>query len=191
MHFLPDVYVECDVCKGKRYNRETLEIRYKGRNIHDVLLMTVTEALDFFSAVPVVARKLRTLCDVGLGYLRLGQAATTHSGGEAQRVKVSAELYRPHLQKTIYLLDVTTVGLHYEDVQKLIDILNRLVAAGNSVVLIEHNMDIIKSADYLLDFGPEGGVGGGNLIAKGTPEEVANNKHSHTGKYLKRVLKGR
>lgn len=191
MHFLPTVYVTCDICNGKRFMKETLEVKYKKKNIYEVLSMTVEEALDFWSDIPAIHDRLKTLGEVGLGYLTLGQSATTLSGGEAQRVKISAELYRPHLQKTIYLLDEPTVGLHYEDVQKLIDILNRLVAAGNSVVLIEHNMDVIKSADYLLDFGPEGGVGGGTLVAKGTPEEVANNKHSHTGKYLKKVLKGR
>ncbi len=208
MHFLPTVYVTCDVCNGKRFTKETLEVRLKlnkprrssdevgvptkasGKNIFEVLSMTVEEAITFFEDIPAIYDRLKTLEEVGLGYLQLGQSATTLSGGEAQRVKISAELYRPHLQKTIYLLDEPTIGLHYEDVQKLIDILNRLVSAGNTVVLIEHNMDIIKSADYILDFGPEGGVGGGNLVAKGTPEEVANNKHSHTGKYLKRVLKG-
>ncbi len=191
MSFLPTVYVTCDICDGKRFMKETLEVKYKKKSIYDVLEMTVEEALAFFNDIPAIHDRLKTLGEVGLGYLRLGQSATTLSGGEAQRVKISAELYRPHLQKTIYLLDEPTVGLHYEDVQKLIDILNRLVQAGNSVVLIEHNMDIIKSSDYLLDFGPEGGVGGGKLIAKGTPEDVANNKNSHTGKYLKRVLKGR
>ena len=153
--------------------------------------MTVEEALQFFNDIPSIYDRLKTLDEVGLGYLELGQSATTLSGGEAQRVKISSELYRPHLQKTMYLLDEPTVGLHYEDVRKLLDILNKLVGAGNSVVLIEHNMDVIKNADYVLDFGPEGGVGGGKLVAKGTPEEVANNKNSHTGKYLKRVLKGR
>ncbi len=191
MHFLPTVYVTCDICNGKRFMKETLEVKYKKKNIYDVLEMTVEEALEFFHDIPAIHDRLKTLGEVGLGYLKLGQSATTLSGGEAQRTKIAAELYRPHLQKTIYLLDEPTVGLHYEDVQKLIDILNRLVVAGNSVVLIEHNMDIIKSADYILDFGPEGGVGGGTLVAKGTPEEVANNKHSHTGKYLKRVLKGK
>ncbi|MEK7109516.1 MAG: excinuclease ABC subunit UvrA [Patescibacteria group bacterium] len=188
MHFLPTVYVTCDICNGKRFTKETLEVKYKKKNIFDVLSMTVEEALEFFNDIPAIYDRLKTLDEVGLGYLQLGQSATTLSGGEAQRVKISSELYRPHLQKTIYLLDEPTVGLHYEDVRKLIDILNKLVAAGNSVVLIEHNMDIIKNADYVLDFGPEGGVGGGNLVAKGTPEEVADNKHSHTGKYLKRVL---
>jgi excinuclease ABC subunit A len=191
MHFLPTVYVTCDVCLGKRFTKETLEVKYKKKSIYDVLEMTIEEALAFFEDIPAIYDRLKTLEDVGLGYLRLGQSATTLSGGEAQRVKISAELYRPHLQKTIYLLDEPTVGLHYEDVRKLIDILNKLVAAGNSVVLIEHSMDIIKSSDYLLDFGPEGGQGGGTLVAKGTPEEVASNKHSHTGKYLKKVLKGR
>jgi excinuclease ABC subunit A len=189
MHFLPTVYVTCDICNGKRFMKETLEVKYKKKNIYEVLEMTVEEAIKFFEDIPAIYDRLKTLEEVGLGYLKLGQSATTLSGGEAQRVKISAELYRPHLQKTIYLLDEPTVGLHYEDVQKLIDILNRLVNAGNTVVLIEHNMDIIKSADYILDFGPEGGVGGGNLVAKGTPEDVANNKNSHTGRYLKKVLK--
>jgi len=207
MHFLPTVYVTCDVCNGKRFTKETLEVKIKGnkprrpdksgvgvptetsgKNIYDILRMTVEEALQFFGDIPSIYDRLKTLDEVGLGYLELGQSATTLSGGEAQRVKISSELYRPHLQKTIYLLDEPTVGLHYEDVRKLIDILNKLVGAGNSVILIEHNMDIIKNADYVLDFGPEGGVGGGKLVAKGTPEEVANNKHSHTGKYLKKVL---
>lgn len=191
MHFLPTVYVTCDICNGKRFTKETLEVKYKKKNIYDVLEMTIEEAIEFFNDIPAIYDRLRTLDDVGLGYLKLGQSATTLSGGEAQRVKISSELYRPHLQKTIYLLDEPTVGLHYEDVRKLIDILSKLVAAGNSVVLIEHNMDIIKSADYVLDFGPEGGEGGGNLVAKGTPEEVANNKNSHTGRYLKKVLRGR
>ncbi|HVV39262.1 MAG TPA: excinuclease ABC subunit UvrA [Candidatus Paceibacterota bacterium] len=191
MAFLPTVYVTCDICNGKRFMKETLEVKYKKKSIYDILEMSIEEALVFFNDIPAIYDRLKTLEEVGLGYLKLGQSATTLSGGEAQRVKISAELYKPHLQKTIYLLDEPTVGLHYEDVQKLIDILNRLVNAGNSVVLIEHNMDIIKSADWLLDFGPEGGVGGGKLIAKGTPEDVANHKTSHTGKYLKRVLKGR
>jgi excinuclease ABC subunit A len=191
MHFLPTVYVTCDVCNGKRFTKETLEVKYKKKNIYDVLKMTIEEALQFFNDIPAIYDRLKTLEEVGLGYLELGQSATTLSGGEAQRVKISAELYRPHLQKTVYLLDEPTVGLHYEDVRKLIDILGKLVAAGNSVVLIEHNMDVIKSADYILDFGPEGGQGGGNLVAKGTPEDVANNKNSHTGKYLKKVLRGR
>lgn len=189
MHFLPTVYVPCDVCKGKRFMKETLDVHYKKKNIHDVLKMTVEEALKFFEDIPAIADRLKTLDEVGLGYLELGQSATTLSGGEAQRVKVSSELYRPHLQKTIYLLDEPTIGLHYEDVKKLIEILQKLVNKGNTVVVIEHNMDIIKSADYILDIGPEGGEGGGQLIAKGTPEEVANNEKSHTGKYLKKALK--
>ena len=191
MAFLPTVYVTCDVCNGKRFMKETLEIKYKKKNIYDILEMSIEEALAFFADIPAIYDRLKTLEEVGLGYLKLGQSATTLSGGEAQRVKISSELYKPHLQKTIYLLDEPTVGLHYEDVQKLIDILNRLVNAGNSVVLIEHNMDIIKNADWLLDFGPEGGVGGGRLVAKGTPEDVANHKTSYTGKYLKRILKGK
>ncbi len=191
MSFLPTVYVTCDVCNGKRFMKETLEVKYKKKSIYDVLEMSIEEAIQFFNDIPAIYDRLKTLEEVGLGYLKLGQSATTLSGGEAQRVKISAELYRPHLQKTIYLLDEPTVGLHYDDVRKLIDILNRLVAAGNTVVLIEHNMDIIKNADWLLDFGPEGGEGGGKLIAKGTPEDIANHKYSHTGKYLKKVLKGR
>ena len=171
--------------------KETLEVKYKKKSIYDVLEMSIEEALEFFKDIPSIHDRLHTLGEVGLGYLKLGQSATTLSGGEAQRVKISAELYKPHLQKTIFLLDEPTVGLHYEDVQKLIDILNRLVAAGNTVVLIEHNMDVIKNADWVLDFGPEGGQGGGRLIAKGTPEDVANHKTSHTGAYLKKVLRGR
>jgi len=189
MHFLPTVYVPCDVCKGKRFMKETLEVKYKKKNIYDVLEMTVEEALTFFEDIPSIYDRLKTLNEVGLGYLKLGQSATTLSGGEAQRVKISSELYRPHLQKTIYLLDEPTIGLHYEDVKKLIEILQKLVDKGNTVVVIEHNMDLIKSTDYILDIGPEGGVGGGKLVAKGTPEEVANNDKSYTGKYLKKSLK--
>jgi len=189
MHFLPTVYVPCDVCKGKRFMKETLEVRYKKKNIYDVLRMTVEEALKFFEDIPAIADRLKTLDEVGLGYLELGQSATTLSGGEAQRVKISSELYRPHLQKTIYLLDEPTIGLHYEDVKKLIEILQKLVNKGNTVVVIEHNMDIIKSCDYIIDIGPEGGEGGGQIVAKGTPEEVANNDKSYTGKYLKKALK--
>ncbi len=189
MHFLPTVYVPCDVCKGKRFMKETLEVKYKKKSIYDVLKMTIEEALEFFNDIPAVHDRLKTLDEVGLGYLELGQSATTLSGGEAQRVKISSELYRPHLQKTIYLLDEPSIGLHYEDVRKLVEILQKLVNKGNTVVVIEHNMDIIKSADYILDIGPEGGEGGGQLIAKGTPEEVANNDKSYTGKYLKKALK--
>jgi len=189
MHFLPTVYVTCDVCNGKRFMKETLEIKYKKKSIYDVLRMTVEEALTFFEEIPAIYDRLKTLDEVGLGYLEVGQSATTLSGGEAQRVKISSELYRSHVQKTIYLLDEPTVGLHYEDVKKLIEILQRLVNKGNTVVVIEHNMDLIKSSDYVIDIGPEGGDGGGNLVANGTPEEVANNKNSHTGHYLKKVLK--
>lgn len=189
MHFLPTVYVTCDVCQGKRFMKETLEVKYKKKSIYDVLKMTVEEALKFFEDIPAIYDRLKTLEEVGLGYLEVGQSATTLSGGEAQRVKISSELYRSHVQKTIYLLDEPTVGLHYEDVKKLIEILQRLVNKGNTVVVIEHNMDLIKSSDYIIDIGPEGGDGGGELVAKGTPEEVANNKKSYTGQYLKKVLK--
>lgn len=188
MHFLPTVYVTCDVCHGKRFMQETLEVDYRGKNIHDVLSMTVEEALEFFKDIPAISDRLKTLFEVGLGYLELGQSATTLSGGESQRVKISSELYRPHLQKTIYLLDEPTIGLHYEDVQKLIEILQALVVAGNTVILIEHNMDIIKSADHVIDIGPEGGGEGGRVVATGTPEEVAQSG-TYTGKYLKKALK--
>jgi len=191
MHFLPTVYVTCDVCNGKRFTKETLEVKYRKKSIYDVLRMTIEEALEFFEDIPAIYDRLYSLQEVGLGYLELGQSATTLSGGEAQRVKISAELYRPHLQKTIYLLDEPTIGLHYEDVRKLIEILQKLVDRGNTVVLIEHNMDVIKSSDYLIDIGPEGGVGGGEVVAKGTPEQVAKVDRSHTGKYLRKVLKGR
>ncbi len=189
MHFLPTVYVTCDVCAGKRFDKETLAVKYKKKNIYEILRMTVEEALTFFEDIPAIHDRLQTLGDVGLAYLELGQSATTLSGGEAQRVKISSELYRPHLEKTIYLLDEPTVGLHYDDVAKLLDVLQLLVQKGNTVVLIEHNMDIIKCSDYLIDIGPEGGVGGGKIVAVGTPEDVANNPKSHTGKYLKKVLR--
>jgi excinuclease ABC subunit A len=189
MHFLPTVYVQCDVCDGKRFMKETLEVTYRDKNIHDVLNMSVEEALLFFEDIPSIYDRLKTLDAVGLGYLELGQKATTLSGGESQRVKISSELYRPMLQKTIYLLDEPTIGLHYEDVKKLIEILQKLVDKGNTVVVIEHNMDIVKSADYLIDIGPEGGVGGGSIVVKGTPEEVAEVKDSYTGQYLKKALK--
>jgi excinuclease ABC subunit A len=189
MHFLPTVYVTCDVCLGKRFDKETLTVKYKKKNIYEVLRMTVEEGLKFFKDIPAISDRLQTLLDVGLGYLELGQSATTLSGGEAQRVKISSELFRPHLEKTIYLLDEPTVGLHYDDVHKLLEVLSKLVNKGHTVVLIEHNLDIIKSSDYIIDFGPEGGVHGGNLVAKGTPEEVANNAKSYTGKYLKKALK--
>ena len=188
MHFLPTVYVTCDICDGKRFTKETLEIYYKGKNIYEVLEMTVEEAVDFYKEVPSIHERLYTLFEVGLGYLKLGQSATTLSGGEAQRVKIASELYKPHTQKTIYLLDEPTIGLHYEDVRKLIEILQALVNHGNTVMVIEHNLDLVKSADYVIDIGPEGGTGGGNLVAKGTPEEVANVEKSHTGKYLKRSM---
>lgn len=189
MHFLPTVYVTCDVCNGKRFMKETLEVKYKKKSIHDILKMTVEEALTFFDDIPAISDRIKTLSDVGLGYLELGQSATTLSGGEAQRVKIASELYRPLQNKTMYLLDEPTVGLHYDDVAKLIEILQRLVDRGNSVVVIEHNLDVLKSADYLIDMGPEGGLRGGSIVAKGTPEQVANTKGSHTGHYLKRVLK--
>jgi len=189
MHFLPTVYVSCDVCGGKRFTKETLEVKYKKKNIHEILKMTVEEALTFFEDIPAIYDRLKTMSDVGLGYLELGQSATTLSGGEAQRVKISSELYRPHIQKTIYIFDEPTIGLHYEDVKRFIDILQKLVDKGNTVLVIEHNMDIIKSSDYVIDIGPEGGSGGGQIVARGTPEQVANNKNSHTGKYLKKSLK--
>jgi excinuclease ABC subunit A len=189
MHFLPDVYVPCEVCKGKRYNRETLEVLYKGKSISDVLEMTVTEAVQFFENVPRIRRKLQTLDDVGLGYVKLGQPATTLSGGEAQRVKLSAELSRRDTGQTVYILDEPTVGLHFADVERLLTVLHRLVAAGNTVIVIEHNLDVIKTADWIIDLGPEGGELGGQVIAEGTPEEVARTPHSHTGQFLKRVLR--
>lgn len=188
MHFLPTVYVTCDVCNGMRFMKETLEVTYKKKTIHDVLRMTVEESLVFFKDIPAISDRLQSLMDVGLGYLELGQSATTLSGGEAQRVKISAELYRRHTEKTIYLLDEPTIGLHYEDVKKLIEILQTLVDKGNTVTVIEHNMDLIKSADYVIDVGPEGGVNGGNIVAVGTPEEVARTKGSYTGQYLKKML---
>jgi excinuclease ABC subunit A len=188
MHFLPDVYVTCEACKGKRYNRETLEVTYKGKNIADVLDMTILEALDFFSAIPQIEKKLQTLGDVGLGYIHLGQSATTLSGGEAQRVKLATELTKRATGKTFYILDEPTTGLHFDDVQRLLEVLQRLVDKGNTVLVIEHNLDVIKSADFLLDLGPEGGDGGGEIVAQGTPEEVAKNEKSYTGQFLRKVL---
>lgn len=188
MHFLPDVYVTCDECKGRRYNREALEIHYKGKNISEVLDMTVEEALGFFENIPSIKRKIETLHNVGLGYIRLGQPATTLSGGEAQRIKLATELARRSTGKTLYILDEPTTGLHFEDVNKLLEVLNALVSGGNTVLVIEHNLDIIKSADWIIDMGPEGGDGGGTMIASGTPEKVAAEPKSHTGKYLKRIL---
>ncbi len=189
MHFLPTVYVTCDVCNGKRFTKETLEVKYKRKSIHDVLSMTVEEAHKFFEDIPAIADRMQSLIDVGLGYLELGQSATTLSGGEAQRVKIASELYRPLITKSIYLLDEPTVGLHYDDVAKLIDILQKLVERGNTVIAIEHNLDVLKCADYIIDMGPEGGTGGGKIVAQGTPEEVSKTDGSHTGYYLKRVLR--
>jgi excinuclease ABC subunit A len=188
MHFLPDVYVPCDVCHGQRYNRETLEIRYKDRNIHDVLSMTVEQAYAFFEPVPGVARKLSTLLDVGLGYITLGQSATTLSGGEAQRVKLSLELSKRDTGRTLYILDEPTTGLHFHDIEMLLTVLHRLRDHGNTVVVIEHNLDVIKTADWIIDLGPEGGGGGGRIIAEGTPEAIAAVEASYTGRYLKPVL---
>ena len=188
MHFLPDVYVPCEVCKGKRYNRETLEVKYKDKTISDVLAMTVEEALKFFENFPAISRKLQTLYDVGLGYVRLGQSSTTLSGGEAQRVKLATELSKRSTGKTMYILDEPTTGLHFADVHKLVGILDRLVEGGNSVVVIEHNLDVIKTADYIIDLGPEGGSRGGEIVATGTPEQVAKVEKSYTGKFLKKML---
>lgn len=189
MHFLPDVYVPCEVCKGKRYNRETLEVKYKDKNIYDVLNMTVEEALTFFENVPSVKRKIQTLYDVGLSYIRLGQPSTELSGGEAQRIKLATELSKRSTGKTIYILDEPTTGLHFADVHKLVEILKRLSEGGNTVVVIEHNLDVIKTADYIIDIGPEGGDKGGTVVAQGTPEEVAQSPVSYTGKYVKKYLK--
>jgi excinuclease ABC subunit A len=188
MNFLPDVYVKCDVCKGRRYNRDTLDVKYKGKSIYDVLEMSVEEGLYFFDGLPALQRKLRTLFDVGLGYIKIGQSSTTLSGGEAQRVKLATELAKRSTGKTIYILDEPTTGLHTEDVAKLISILQRITDGGNTVVVIEHNLDLIKTADYIIDLGPEGGDGGGTLVACGTPEEVAACESSYTGKYLREKL---
>jgi excinuclease ABC subunit A len=191
MNFLPDVYVPCEVCHGKRYNRETLEVKYKGKSIYDVLDMTVEEALKFFEHLPSIYNKIKTLNDVGLSYLKLGQPSTTLSGGEAQRIKLATELSRRSTGKTIYILDEPTTGLHFADVHKLVEILQRLTAGGNTVIVIEHNLDVIKTADYIIDLGPEGGAGGGTVVATGTPEEVAQNEHSYTGKYVAKYLRPR
>ena len=188
MYFLPDIYVPCSVCHGKRYNSETLEVKYKGKNIYDVLEMTVEEACTFFENIPAIYTKLKTILDVGLGYIKLGQPAPTLSGGEAQRVKLATELSKRSTGKTIYVLDEPTTGLHTYDVDKLISILNRLVDAGNTVVVIEHNLDVIKVADYIIDLGPEGGDEGGQIVVKGTPEALAKNEKSYTGKFLKKIL---
>jgi excinuclease ABC subunit A len=188
MHFLPDVYVPCDICHGKRYNRETLEIRFKGKNIHEILQMTVEDAVVFFDAIPIVKRKLDTLMDVGLSYITLGQSATTLSGGEAQRVKLSRELSKRSTGKTLFILDEPTTGLHFYDVEQLLIVLHRLRDQGNTVIVIEHNLDVIKTADWVIDLGPEGGHRGGEIVAKGTPEEIAKTKKSSTGQYLKEVI---
>jgi excinuclease ABC subunit A len=188
MHFLPDMYVPCEVCQGQRYNRETLDIRYRGRNISEVLDLTVAQALDYFEAVPLIARTLRTLMDVRLSYIRLGQSATTLSGGEAQRIKLSQELSRRGSERTLYVLDEPTTGLHFHDIAVLLDVLQRLVDAGSTVLVIEHNLDVIKTADWIVDLGPEGGAGGGRIIAQGTPETVATTRGSHTGECLRGVL---
>jgi excinuclease ABC subunit A len=188
MHFLPDVYVTCEQCKGKRYNRETLEVHYKGKSVSDVLSMTVEEALELFGPIPTIANKLQTLMDVGLGYIRLGQAATTLSGGEAQRVKLAKELSKRATGRTVYILDEPTTGLHLKDIQKLLEVINRLVKQGNTVIVIEHNLDVIKTSDWIIDLGPEGGDAGGQVIALGTPEQIADNAKSATGKYLRPYL---
>ena len=189
MHFLPDVYVPCEVCGGKRYNRETLEVHYKGKTIYDILDMTVEEAVEFFKNVPSILNKIQSLYDVGLGYIKLGQPSTTLSGGEAQRIKLATELSRRATGKTIYILDEPTTGLHFDDVNKLVEIMRKLSDSGNTVVVIEHNLDVIKCADYIIDMGPDGGDRGGTVIAKGTPEEIVKVKQSYTGQYLKEYLK--
>ncbi|MBQ3920795.1 MAG: ATP-binding cassette domain-containing protein, partial [Firmicutes bacterium] len=188
MNFLPDVYVPCEVCHGKRYNRETLEVKYKGKNIFEVLDMSVDEALDFFDNLPQIKRYIQTLHEVGLGYIKLGQPSTQLSGGEAQRIKLATELSKRSTGKTLYILDEPTTGLHFADVDKLISVLQRLVDAGNTVVVIEHNLDVIKTADYIIDLGPDGGDRGGEVIACGTPEAVAKVRTSYTGQYLKKIL---
>lgn len=188
MHFLPDVYVPCEVCKGKRYNRETLQIKYKGKNISDVLDMTVEEGVEFFKNIPRIKRKLETLYNVGLGYIKIGQSSTELSGGEAQRVKLATELSKRSTGKTIYILDEPTTGLHAADIHKLIKVLNELVEGGNTVVVIEHNLDVIKTADYIIDLGPEGGDKGGTVVATGSPEDIAMVEDSHTGKFLRKIL---
>jgi excinuclease ABC subunit A len=188
MHFLPDVYVPCEVCKGRRYNRETLEVRYKGKSIADVLDLTVADALDFFEHQPRIRTKLELLNDVGLGYIHLGQSATTLSGGEAQRVKLATELAKRDTGRTLYILDEPTTGLHFEDVRLLLEVLHRLVDKGNTVVVIEHNLDVVKTADWVIDLGPEGGELGGRVVAEGPPEKIVQTKASHTGQFLRKVL---
>ena len=189
MNFLADVYVECEVCKGKRYNKETLDVYYKGKNIAEVLNMSVIEAYEFFKNIPSLERKLKVLVDVGLDYIKLGQSATTLSGGEAQRIKLAAELSKNTRGKTIYILDEPTTGLHFQDIEKLLEVLQRLVEKGNTVLIIEHNLDVIKTADYIIDIGKDGGARGGEILATGTPEEIAKIKDSYTGKYLSKILK--
>ncbi|MBE9492425.1 MAG: excinuclease ABC subunit UvrA, partial [Bacteroidetes bacterium] len=189
MNFLPDVYVICEICNGKRYNRETLEIRYKGKSINDVLNMTINQAVEFFSNIPSILQKIKTLQEVGLGYITLGQQSTTLSGGEAQRVKLAAELSKKDTGNTLYIFDEPTTGLHFEDVKVLLDVLNRFVDKGNTVLIIEHNMDVIKFADHIIDLGPEGGERGGQIVAEGPPETIINNELSYTAKYLKQALR--
>ena len=191
MHFLPDVYVPCEVCKGKRYNHEALEVKYKDKSIFDVLDMNIEEAAEFFQNIPAVSRQLQTLLDVGMGYIKLGQPSTQLSGGEAQRIKLASELSKKSTGKTLYILDEPTTGLHFADVDRLIMVLDKLVDAGNTVVVIEHNLDVIKRADHIIDLGPDGGFRGGMIVAEGTPEEVAEAEGSYTGKFLKKMLKTR
>ena len=191
MKFLPDVYVQCEVCNGKRYNRETLEIRYKSKSINDVLNMTINQAVDFFDNIPSIVQKIRTLKEVGLGYITLGQQSTTLSGGEAQRVKLAAELSKRDTGKTMYILDEPTTGLHFEDVKVLLDVLEKLVEKGNTILIIEHNMDVIKFADHIIDLGPEGGDRGGLIICEGSPEEIIKDKKSYTAEYLREELSGK
>ena len=188
MHFLPDVYVPCEVCHGHRYNSETLEVKYKGKNIAEILEMTVEEAVEFFKAIPKIHRKMQTIVDVGLGYVKLGQSATTLSGGEAQRMKLASELHKRSSGKNFYILDEPTTGLHADDISRLIEVLTRLVDTGNTVLVIEHNLDVIKTADYIIDLGPEGGDGGGTIVTTGTPEEVIKVEESYTGYYLREVM---
>jgi excinuclease ABC subunit A len=188
MHFLPDVYVPCDVCHGKRYNAQTLEVKYKGKSIADILAMRVDEAAELFATIPRISNKLKTICEVGLGYIQMGQPATQLSGGEAQRIKLATELSRRATGRTFYVLDEPTTGLHFADIHKLLEVLTRLVSLGNTVLVIEHNLDVIKTADYVIDLGPEGGEGGGTIVATGTPEQIAANPASYTGTYLRGVL---
>jgi excinuclease ABC subunit A len=188
MHFLPDIYVSCDVCKGERYNRETLDVKFKAKNISEVLHMTIEEAAEFFSAVPAIKKKLDTLLDVGLGYITLGQSAITLSGGEAQRIKLARELSKRDTGRTLYVLDEPTTGLHFHDIRQLLAVLHRLRDHGNTIIVIEHNLDVIKTADWIIDIGPEGGDGGGQIVASGTPEEIVKVKASYTGKYLKPLV---